>query len=88
MSGNGRLKRQLFRGIADDNIEVIRNQPRGSLRRQRARKTLALRRVLLAGGGVLVAVVTVIAGLGVLSDAGSVGKPLAAAIAGAQTKAF
>ena len=71
MSAQARLKRQLFQGIADDNIEVIRNQPRGTLRRHRARRLQLARRALVAGSVVLAAAITVVAGLTIRSDASS-----------------
>jgi len=71
MSASDRLKRQLFQGLADDNIEVIRNQPRGTLRRNRARKVQLIRRAMVAGSGMLVVAITVIAGLAIRSDASS-----------------
>ena len=77
MSAERRLKRLLFQGIADDNIEVIHNQPRGSIRRQRMAKMQRIRRIFLAGAGSLLAVLAVILVLEVRSDASSGnGQPL------------
>lgn len=76
MSAKQRLKRELFRGLADDNIEVIRNQPRGSLRRARTARMQRVRRLLFAGGGLLGAVLVVVLVLGVTSDASSDGDRL------------
>ncbi len=36
MSAELRLKRELLKGMAEENIEIIRNQPRGTIRRERA----------------------------------------------------
>ena len=49
-----RLKRRLFEGLAEDNLELIRNQPRGTIRRQREVRIQRLRRALLAGGSLVV----------------------------------
>jgi N-acetylmuramoyl-L-alanine amidase len=73
VSAKQRLRRELFRGIADDNLEVIRNQPRGSLRRERTARMQRLKRALFAGGGALLAIMTVVLVLGVRSDASSGG---------------
>ena len=48
-----RVKRQVLRGVFDDNIETVEGLPRGSLRRERRRRLARLRRWLLAGGGTL-----------------------------------
>ena len=71
MSAQRRLKRRLFEGIAEENLELINNQPRGTIRRQRLAKLdrlRRLRRALLAGGS-LVLVVGVVLTLGLRTDA-------------------
>jgi N-acetylmuramoyl-L-alanine amidase len=73
MSGEHRLKRQLLKGLADENIEIIRNQPRGTLRRQRAARMQRIRRAVFAGGGTLMVVAAVVLVLGIRSAASSGG---------------
>ena len=71
MSAQRRLKRRLFEGIAEENLELIHNQPRGTIRRQRLAKLERLRRLrrtLLAGGS-LVLVAGVVLTLGLRTDA-------------------
>ena len=71
MSAQRRLKRRLFEGIAEENLELINNQPRGTIRRQRMAKLERLRRLrraLLAGGS-LVLVAGVVLTLGLRTDA-------------------
>lgn len=70
MSAEQRLKRRLFEGMAEDNIEVIRNQPRGTIRRQRLARLQRLRRAAVVGGSLL-AIATVVLALGIRSDASS-----------------
>lgn len=70
MSAEQRLKRRLFEGMAEDNIEVIRNQPRGTIRRKRLARLQRLRRAVVAGGSLL-AIATVVLALGIRSDASS-----------------
>lgn len=48
-----RLKQEVLRGVVDDNIETIVGLPRGTLRRERRRRLVRLRRWLLAGSGTL-----------------------------------
>lgn len=65
MTPRQRLRRRLFEGLAEDNIELIRNQPRGTIRRQRKAKLQRFRRAVLAGGSlVLIAGIVVILSLG------------------------
>jgi N-acetylmuramoyl-L-alanine amidase len=73
MSAEHRLKRQLLKGLAEENIEIIRNQPRGTLRRQRAARMQRVRRALFAGGGTLALVAAVVLVLGIRSAASSGG---------------
>ncbi len=73
MSAEHRLKRQLLRGLAEENIEIIRNQPKGTLRRQRAARMQRIRRAAFAGGGTLVVVAAVLLVLGIRSAASSGG---------------
>jgi len=57
MSAQQRLRRRLFEGMAEENIELIHNQPRGTIRRQRQAQLERLRRfrrALLAGGSLVV----------------------------------
>ncbi len=66
-----RLKQRLFEGLAEDNLELITNQPRGTIRRQRearSERLRRLRRALLAGGS-LVVVAAVVLTLGLRTDA-------------------
>jgi len=71
MSARQRLKRRLFEGLAEDNLELIRNQPRGTIRRQRLarQKTARRRRRALLAGGSLVVVAAVVLTLGLRTDA-------------------
>ncbi len=75
MSAERRLKRHLLQGLAEENIEIIRNQPRGTIRRARAARNLRIRRALFAGGGTLMFVSTVLLILGIRSAASSSGNP-------------
>jgi N-acetylmuramoyl-L-alanine amidase len=71
MTPKQRLKRRLFQGLADENIELIRNHPRGTLRRRRLARLQRLRqrrRALLAGGSFVVAAVLLLT-LGLRTDA-------------------
>jgi len=71
MSAQRRLKRRLFEGIAEENLELILNKPRGTIRRERLAKLerfRRLRRALLAGGS-LVLVAGVVLTLGLRTDA-------------------
>ena len=71
MSAQRRLRRRLFEGIAEENLELIHNQPRGTIRRQRMAKLerfRRLRRALLAWGS-LVLVAGVVLTLGLRTDA-------------------
>jgi N-acetylmuramoyl-L-alanine amidase len=55
--GRRRLKQRLLEGLADDNIELIHNHPRGTIRRRRQERTERLnrtRRFVLAGGTMVV----------------------------------
>jgi N-acetylmuramoyl-L-alanine amidase len=70
MSAERRLKRRLLEGMAEDNIEVIHNQPRGTIRRQRLARLQRLRRAVVAGGSLL-AIATVVLALSIGSDASS-----------------
>ncbi len=70
MNAEQRLKNHLLRGMADENIEVIQNQPRGTIRRQRQARLQKLRRTL-AAGGTLLAIASVVLLIGVGSDASS-----------------
>jgi N-acetylmuramoyl-L-alanine amidase len=73
MSADHRLKRQLLKGLAEENIEIIRNQPKGTLRRRRVARMQRIRRAVLAGGGTLLVVATVLLVLGIRSAASSGG---------------
>lgn len=71
MSAQRRLRRRLFEGIAEENLELIHNQPRGTIRRERMAKLERFRRVrraLLAGGS-LVLIAGVVLTLGLRTDA-------------------
>lgn len=71
MSAQLQLRRRLFEGIAEENLELIHNQPRGTIRRQRLAKLERLRRLrraLLAGGS-LVLVAGVVLTLSLRTDA-------------------
>lgn len=71
MSAQRRLKRRLFEGIAEENLELIHNQPRGTIRRQRLARLERVRRrrrALLAGGS-LILVVGIVLTLGLRTDA-------------------
>ena len=68
MTPRQRLKRRIFEGLAEDNIELIRNQPRGTIRRLRQARIQRVRRALLAGGS-LVLIVAVVLTLGLRTDA-------------------
>ena len=71
MSAEQRLRRRLFEGLAEDNLELIHNQPRGTIRRQREarlERLRRLRRAMLAGGS-LVVVAGVVLTLALLTDA-------------------
>lgn len=70
MSAEQRLKRRLFEGMAEDNIEVIRNQPRGTIRRERLARLQRFRRAVVAGGSLL-AIAMVVLALSIRSDASS-----------------
>ena len=74
MSAERRLKRELFQGISDENIELIRNQPRGSRRRERNARLHRVRKTLFAGGGTLLVVVMAVAALEMRSHASSAGE--------------
>jgi N-acetylmuramoyl-L-alanine amidase len=67
MTPRDRLKQRLLEGMAEDNLELIRNQPRGTIRRQRRARQVRLqrlRRALFAGGSlIVVAVVALVIGL-------------------------
>lgn len=54
MTPRQRLRRRLFEGLAEDNLELIRNRPRGSIRRQREARSQRLRRAILAGASLVV----------------------------------
>jgi len=57
MIGRQRLKRRLFEGMAEENLELIQNQPRGTMRRRRLarmERIRRLRRAWLAGGSLVV----------------------------------
>ncbi len=71
MSAQKRLKRRLFEGMAAENLELILNQPRGTIRRQRQEqlKRLQRRRRALLAGGSLVVVVGIVLTLGLRTDA-------------------
>lgn len=71
MIARQRLRRRLFQGLEEENLELIRNQPRGTIRRQRqARlKRTRRRRSALMAGGSLVVVVAVVLTLGLRTDA-------------------
>jgi len=72
MSAQRRLKRRLFEGMAAENLELIHNQPRGTIRRQRQDRLKRVqrrrRRALLAGGS-LVVVAGVVLTFGLRTDA-------------------
>ncbi len=71
MSAQRSLRRRLFEGIAEENLELIHNQPRGTIRRQRMARLerfRRLRRALLAGGS-LVLIAGVVLTLGLRTDA-------------------
>jgi len=70
MSAEQRLKRRLLEGMAEENIEVIRNQPRGTIRRQRLARLQRFRRAVVVGGSLL-AIATVVLALSIRSDASS-----------------
>ncbi len=70
MSADQRLKRRIFEGMAEDNIEVIHNQPRGTIRRKRLARLQRLRRAVVAGGSLLAMAIVVLA-LSIRSDASS-----------------
>ena len=72
MSAEQRLKRRLFEGLAEANLELIHNQPRGTIRRQREariERLRRLRRAMLAGGSLVVAAGVVVLSLALLTDA-------------------
>lgn len=71
MSPRQRLKRRLLEGLAEDNLELIRNQPRGTLRRQRQErvKRLRQRRRAMVAGGSMVVVVAIVLIVGLRTDA-------------------
>lgn len=71
MTPRDRLKQRLFVGLADDNLELIRNQPRGTLRRQRQQRQARLQRARRAAlaGGTLIVVVGVALTVGLRTDA-------------------
>ncbi len=57
MIGRQLLKRRLFEGMAEENLELIQNQPRGTIRRRRLERNERLRRrrrAWLAGGSLVV----------------------------------
>jgi N-acetylmuramoyl-L-alanine amidase len=69
--GRRRLKRRLLEGLADDNLELIHNHPRGTIRRQREariERRHRARRFVLAGGTVMVVAIAVVT-LGLQSNA-------------------
>jgi N-acetylmuramoyl-L-alanine amidase len=71
VSTRRRLKQRLFEGLAEDNLELIHNQPRGTMRRQRraeAERLQRRRRALLAGGSLVVVAVLMVT-LGLRTDA-------------------
>ncbi len=71
MSARQRLRKRLFEGLAEDNLELIHNQPRGTIRRRRRFEVERLqrrRRALLAGGSLVVAAMAVVT-LGLRTDA-------------------
>jgi N-acetylmuramoyl-L-alanine amidase len=72
MTGKQRLKRRLFEGMAADNLELIHNKPRGTIRRQRRearmRRQRTRRRAILAGGS-LVVIIGVVLTLSLRTDA-------------------
>ena len=70
MIAEQRLKRRILEGMAEDNIEVIHNQPRGTIRRKRQARLQRLRRAVVAGGSLLV-IATVVLALSIRSDASS-----------------
>ena len=71
MSAQRRLKRRLFEGIEEENLELIHNQPRGTIRRRRQEqlKRLQRRRRALLAGGSLVLVVGIVLTFGLRTDA-------------------
>ncbi len=71
MSAELRLKRELLKGMAEENIEIIRNQPRGTIRRERAAKLQRIRRAVFAGGGTLSIIAAVLLGIAIRSTASS-----------------
>ena len=57
MSAEQRLKRRLLEGLAEDNLELIHNQPRGTIRRLREARIERLklvRRAVVAGGSLVI----------------------------------
>jgi N-acetylmuramoyl-L-alanine amidase len=72
-----RRRRQVLRGMVDENIETIQGLPLGSLRRQRRQRMTKLRRWLLVGGSSLLAVTVALLWLGSRVDA-TPDKPLTA----------
>jgi N-acetylmuramoyl-L-alanine amidase len=66
------VKRQVLRGVLDENLETVEGLPLGSLRRRRQRRSIRIKRWLLAGGGgVLLAVLSVAIWMGSRVDATS-----------------
>ena len=84
MSARQRLRRRLFEGMAAENLELIHNQPRGTIRRQRQdrlKRVQRRRRALLAGGSlVVVAGVVLTLGLGLDARADRSGVMVAAPV--------
>lgn len=70
MSAEQRLKRRLFEGLEEDNLEMIRNQPRGTIRRKRLARLQRFRRAVAVGGSLLV-IATVVVAFGIRSGASS-----------------
>ena len=71
MIGRRRLKQRLFEGLADDNLELIHNHPRGTIRRQREALSVRrhrTRRFVLAGGTMVVVALAVVT-LGIQGNA-------------------
>ena len=73
MSAEHRLKRQLLQGLTEENLEIIRNQPKGTIRRQRMARVQRIRRVVFASGGTLGIIALVLLVIGIDSAASSNG---------------
>ncbi len=71
MSAEHRLKRQLLQGMAEENLEIIRNQPKGTIRRQRMARMQRIRRAMFAGGGTLGVIAIVLLVISIDSAASS-----------------